>query len=1600
MKKFTSFCLAVVAMMLLATPQAWAIITDPDDYIIWDSGAFADSTKHASFVIPDFMLWSPGVELTTEVKEGTSFTIGRNFGEEYGEDFGFAPGVDPSGAIGVLHIKQRKDDDATANGERFSLDYAGYLGLKGAEKLLPWTYSKANNMFYRPSDSIVIRVPKTCDSIYIQGLGTNNYYSLMAYEVGVSEFVACEKGVFHGLGGINRTNVYHQGGNWGAVRSLGFKPHHTGPGDSTTIVILGAHKDYFGDNKNGDLTHFCKDGKAVKDKQIYSGETITEEDGTVRDRYVSSERWGMWEGTTINRIKVFGTIEKGEVPEYDGTHSAFTFSYQTKKSGTVELDKPLKKEDGWNSTPFVRYASDLGVVRSVLSASAYIYLGYDKDFGSYATKLNVINETPASTFYDSVAYHANYFELKVPTTNFQDLTMDFDYAVRGSNNQLIVAAYINGDKACTLLDTLDNSADPNKTMAHASITIPNEFANQKNFMIRIMLGKGALSGTAEVNLANLTFKGYNDYYPSADGAPKVAYLTPAADRVHVMKLSDGPDAADVVLPYLFENENANVSVITKDMWSEFTSDDATLKALEGYDVVVASPYMTAEDLSFAQALIGKKPFLNFNAQAFMNWNANATSSADAADTAMVYAEEFYYHPIFANIDLDEEKMMVPNFFGANAANIKVPEAEGTYVLAAANNSGAAAVYEDYSNPKAKYIFVDMPAENSNNLNDNGENLIINAISYLHKSGEFVKPTFELNAQGAVVENSAQFTLAANYDYGVLNLKTPVIKMKTSTDADGVYSIAEGFGFGGNNITIQRNSADDNVIIVGDLTDAEELNATHLTFKNITFKPAADQAAIITLKAGDRVHEELRFENCTFEGVKNAFVALSGDSIDVKTITLQNCLFDGVDVASLIKVDGDVINCNKVAVNENRFYDLKAAALLDWQTQATKEIDDVENDNDEILSVGISNNTFRNTAAATAEHALLNMQTLQYFDKADIKVNNNIFYNMGDVKVVLFAAPAQQIFVSQETLKDVNGNDSIATVSDTIDFVGTLNLNKNFVEGSSFTLTVVAEQNAAAWDTTYFVGVNKDSLALDKVFDDEALTQISKLSPMFTGGIESGLSRAYLGAAANYVSRHAGDETVFTVKTAQELKTALELSIGGDIIELENNTEDSLGVYQIGQSGFTYPSTGGKLIIRAAEGHNPVLFGNMAPSNASLNLDELLIDGLTWADPTVQDETRISGYNAELSSPFYFQAKDGYIGLFHITNSAFLNLQMQSAIRANKCYDEGAKTGLTIGKIVMDYNEFNNFGGALEDGKLGYHFVQFDVKGSYTINNFEFIENVVKNFHGSQMFNITREGALNPADSTINIRISNNVFYKIGGNANDKYRNFLEFNKAPVGYEVNIDITNNIFWKRWSDVNYPNGQLDLFDGSQVKAYSINVLKNFYEGEYYSGDETNGANPMAPTDSSKDNNLMLSANSNVEVNRDVALDWFDFNDWIELDESSEDFTNNIPVEYEVYTAGVEHPYNAEYKYIGAGLCYGVSPSRPVAIESVETADFSVFANNGKLFINAAEKAQVEIYHISGKKVATQALNAGLNEIGSLSNGMYILNIDGRMAKVMVK
>lgn len=127
---------------------------------------------------------------------------------------------------------------------------------------------KGGWLYGRPTDSIVIRIPTTSDSIFIQGCGTNSFYAIMAYEL--------HRG---------KDSAWYIGGNWGNVFNLGFKPKHAPGTDSTDIVVLGPHKDWYTSGVEWQDNPFQMRLVNAADQN---------EDGTMKNK--KSERWGFFEG--------------------------------------------------------------------------------------------------------------------------------------------------------------------------------------------------------------------------------------------------------------------------------------------------------------------------------------------------------------------------------------------------------------------------------------------------------------------------------------------------------------------------------------------------------------------------------------------------------------------------------------------------------------------------------------------------------------------------------------------------------------------------------------------------------------------------------------------------------------------------------------------------------------------------------------------------------------------------------------------------------------------------------------------------------------------------------------------------------------------------------------------------------------------------------------------------------------------------------------------------------------------------------------------------------------------------------------------------------
>jgi hypothetical protein len=281
------------------------------------------------------------------------------------------------------------------------------------------------------------------------------------------------------------------------------------------------------------------------------------------------------------------------------------------------------------------------------------------------------------------------------------------------------------------------------------------------------------------------------------------------------------------------------------------------------------------------------------------------------------------------------------------------------------------------------------------------------------------------------------------------------------------------------------------------------------------------------------------------------------------------------------------------------------------------------------------------------------------------------------------------------------------------------------------------------------------------------------------------------------------------------------------------------------------------------------------------------------------------------------------------------------------------------------------------GNQGYHFFQFLSNPTYELDKFTFRENIVKNFHGSQFFNITREGSpSHKGDSTIYITIENNTFYKIGGTGASA-RQFLGFNKKPAGFDAYIKINNNLFYKRWSNQNHPISNLALYYPDTDQVLDVQVLKNFFAPDSVCAQKGKTVSlPVSEGDETKVTFERLFTST-------LFLDSVFYNeDKLQIDGSTSP----------LYTAGLNGTYvGAKATYINVD---GIS--KP----SVSGKDRNVFTKNGVLYIQTDSKQTVEIYNVLGKLIHCVQVNEGVNAIDGLNTRqIYLVKTNNDVVKVIL-
>ena len=1241
--------------------------------------------------------------------------------------------------------------------------------------------------------------------------------------------------------------------------------------------------------------------------------------------------------TFIERIKIYSYMEPDDIPPFDGTHSAWDFKYLPTASGTVDLETEIKAGDGMKNNVYGKYASDLGVVRSMLVPAGGMRVGYDDNLGCPVARqegLSAFNPayvagTKNIDLSATVQQATNHYEITAPFQGFQDLTLSFQYAI--DNFDTILVAWSEYDSVgWKHFDTV--AVSEKATLQTAEVAVPSQYNNLKT-SIRLVPWGSASGG--KFTLVHLSLNGFQDYYAKDENAKKIAYIDGCPDRVHTLNNATTADSSDVLLKSLMKSTGYDVKIFTQADWNGLTAETAP-EAFKDYSVVILSDFVP-DDASILAACsgLGSKPFLNLKTSAHAQFYPEFQAADGLTDLVAVTEAGMSIHPIFKGTDVSTSQTQLPALTNDSLCPLSgvTGTAEGQiYILATSQPGGAVTMMEDYRHPEAKYLYVALSRQASASLSKEGYTMLTNAIEYLCKNSAFVAPEFELTSDGARVNDVTELRAAAAYPFSTINIDRPVVALTA-----GAYDLGnEPIEVNSSDITFQPDSTP-GALLQGVFQPAAIVG--NITFRDLPFEPAQGQSSFVQIQGDKGIDGELCFDHCRISGFEGPFVdACEASSANLKVLSFNSCTVSG-NRGGLLAADGTVYVDSLALVNTLIEDDLSEALFrLDGQDGGSDAADNVR-------AFYVDHCLFYQSAtpAGTSYLFKAGMSGLEG-KKVSLTLTNSICYQVGKFAVELHP-----------------------------DYVGTFDLTYNLLigyeEGESLPDEVVLTD-----EHNYYTA---KKAGVSEVFDADRM--IPKVSALYTAGRD----RTYLGPDFVYAERTEPREV--TVANVPELKTALEIAMHGDVILLDD-CSDASGIYELGDAGFAYPTDGGRLTIQNAPGKQPKLFGRISPTTC--RMDTLIFRGLTFTCDSTDmpmdasgNRLQLTGYDKDTYAPFTVST-DITAPYIEIDSCSFLSLQNQFVFRTRNC------ANATLGEINIHHSLMDNMGGYLPDGKLGAHLVQFEKgdKVKYDLHSFTFQQNIVKDFHGSQMFNVTRQ---NSNDSVYVVTISNNLFYRVGGNADSK-RNFVEFTCEQKNATVLITIVNNIFDQRWSSNHQPVCLLAVPESGKVKAESaVLVSNNFFEGEYYTKSVSYGANPMAVTDGHLEDNLAVSVSNPISLTYGPAYDAFKMMLDDEVLFPNGDYVLALDSDHDLYTAGIGGTY------IGPACLYYIIDGLQPAVDGDIRVE--AYADNGILFVKADGPATVEVFDLVGRCVRQKAVRAGVNAIEGLPSGIYGLRLNGHSVKL---
>ncbi len=124
-----------------------------------------------------------------------------------------------------------------------------------------------------------------------------------------------------------------------------------------------------------------------------------------------------------------------------------------------------------------------------------------------------------------------------------------------------------------------------------------------------------------------------------------------------------------------------------------------------------------------------------------------------------------------------------------------------------------------------------------------------------------------------------------------------------------------------------------------------------------------------------------------------------------------------------------------------------------------------------------------------------------------------------------------------------------------------------------------------------------------------------------------------------------------------------------------------------------------------------------------------------------------------------------------------------------------------------------------------------------------------------------------------------------------------------------------------------------------------------------------------------------------------------DWITVRTIFKNFNMTIPAGSDIRVEGFMTMSGFAVELYPISIEFLNGSDSPTEVENVETP-FSVYSNNGTLYVEATEGAAINVFDINGRQIANTVANSTLSSFSNLNTNQVIVTVDSKAIKTMIK